>query len=115
MIGSATRLVHEGFFHLLEAYRGGTRLPTGLAGVGAEILADLEWYAKEDFKGYATSNRKYSHKAAACGAMVLLRRMLPDAPPPRDPVCATWGEEIIAEVLQQGTRDAAFYGALPQP
>ena len=109
LVGNATRLVYEGFYHLLEAARGGARVPEDLAGIGADILVDLEWYQREDLKGFSLAGRKHTLRSAAAGAAVLLRRLLPNATPPSDEGRTRWAEELVDEELRQASGDAEFY------
>jgi hypothetical protein len=115
MVGNATRLVYEGFHHLLEAGRLGARLPGSLIPVASEILDDLQWYLLEDWKGLPGGGRRLSQKAVAYGAAVLLHRLLPEAPPLREPADAQWAQDLVDEELGATGGDAAFFGVLPRP
>jgi hypothetical protein len=115
MVGNATLLVYEGFFHLLEAARRGLRAPDALAAVAAEILDDLQWYLLEDWKGLPGGKRRRSLKAAAYGATVLVHRMLPGAPALREPGDAQWAQELVDEELRATGGDAEFFRVLARP
>jgi hypothetical protein len=86
-------------------------VPDVLASVGAAILADLESFLREDFKGFPLHDRKYSLRDVASGAVVILRRLLPEAPPVRDEVRVkvSRGEEVVDDELSRRGGDAAFY------
>jgi hypothetical protein len=110
VVGNATRLVYEAFYHLLEAARQGVGLPATLGPLAAEILDDLQWYLLEDLKGVMTG-RKHTARDVGCGAAVLLHRLLKGAPPLREDV-AWSGEELVNQELNASGGDAAFYPIL---
>lgn len=117
MAGSSSLLVYEGFFHLLEAARQGFRIPDVLAPVGVAVLADLESFLREDFKGFPLHGRKYSLRDVTSGAVVILRRLLPEAPPLSNElrVKVGRGEEVVDDELARRGGDAAFYDVVRVP
>lgn len=111
MAGNRSLLVYEGFFHLIESARRGLCVPDALIPVGLAVLADLESFLREDFKGFVVTGRKYSLREATCGAAAVLRRLLREAPPPSDEIRTkvSQGEEVVDAELGQRGGDASFY------
>lgn len=117
MAGSRSLLLYEGLFHLIEAARAGLRVPDALAPVAHAVLADVEWYLRDDFKTFALTGRKYTAAEAVYGAAAALRRLLRDPSPPSGEVAfrVRGGDELVDTELGLRGGDAAFYDVLARP
>ncbi len=111
VVGRATLLVHEGFYHLIEALRRepGIVLAPPLREAARRALDDLKWYSKQEMHGF-TSGRKLSLREVAEGAIVLLHRVAGEEASTSPRLLETTRSMIEAELASAGG-DAAFFAS----
>jgi hypothetical protein len=112
-ISPATRLIYEGFFHLLEALRldPSIKVPGELRELADGVADDLAYVSRREMHMPPDKRKRYSLRQASVAAAVLIRRLTESSRElPR--VMATTVEdatEIIDTELGRTGGDATFF------
>lgn len=112
LVGRATHIIYEGFFHLLEATKEGddVHFDASLEDNIKEIIIDVEDYLHQDFHGCPTK-KSYQLKKVGVGALILLKEFVNDKSDMKRYAkrMKEKAMEMIEELKANGGGDADFY------
>jgi hypothetical protein len=115
-VNRGTLLVYEGLFHLVEAGRKNPEImfSKSMRDVVQEVVNDLGDYLTQEFHGYQSRHRKYSLRAVAAAAPVLLARLIDEQIELPESVNSRIdsANELLKELEASQSGDASFYDLL---